>query len=391
MPSLMDKLRMIDSAAKQEPAEAPALASVDCYHRSDRFPLSSFCDFRHMSPKVLGEVFGINFPRSVRPQDLLFLDTETTGLSGGAGTLAFEVGLGYISGETFVVEQFLMRDYPEEPLMLAEVSRIVSTFPVLVTFNGRTFDIPLLQNRFVMNRIANGRIPDCHADMLPASRRVWKLRLGHCTLQRLESAILGVEREDDLPGGEVPQTYFKYLNNHDFAPLDRVLKHNRQDVVSLAQLFFFLCRFYDKPETALEPDDLLSLAKAAGKRGDAEKAKKCYRLAAQGGKTAQAYSALAMQEKREGQATRAVRLYTALLARNEEPVAACEALAKLYEHQLRNPEQALVYTRQGLLLLSEPRLNRGEAVQSQQNALQYRYARLRRKLANEVKPQEDVP
>jgi len=344
-----------------------------------------------MSPKVLGEVFGIDFPRSVRPQDLLFLDTETTGLSGGAGTLAFEVGLGYLSGETFVVEQFLMRDYPEEPLLLAEVSRIASAFPVLVTFNGRTFDVPLLQNRFLMNRMADNRLPDCHADMLPASRRVWKLRLGHCTLQRLENALLGVEREDDLPGGEVPQTYFKYLKNHDFAPLDRVLEHNRQDVVSLAQLFFFLCRFYDQPETALEPDDLLSLAKTAGKRGNTEKAKKCYRLAAQGGKTAQAFSALAMQEKREGQTARAVKLYTAMLTRGEEPIAACEALAKLYEHQLRNPEQALIYTRQGLLLLSEPRLSRDEAVQSRQNALQYRYARLRRKLANEVKPQEDVP
>ena len=80
-----------------------------------------------------------------------------------------------------------------------------------------------------------------------------------------------------------------------------------------------------------------------------------------------------------------------MLTRGEEPIAACEALAKLYEHQLRNPEQALIYTRQGLLLLSEPRLSRDEAVQSRQNALQYRYARLRRKLANEVKPQEDVP
>ncbi len=386
----MDKLRMIDSAARRgAPAPPPAQTHADCYRCSERFPLSSFSEFRHMTAPILKEIFGLDFPRSVKPEDLLFLDTETTGLSGGAGTVAFEVGLGYVSGGQFVVEQYLMRDYPEEPLLLEQVARLLAAFPALVTFNGRTFDAPLLESRFVMHRVPGARLPALHADVLHAARRVWKLRLGRCTLQKLEEAVLGVSRDDDLPGDQVPQTYFKYLKNGDFGPMERILAHNRQDVVSLAQLFFFLCRLYDRPETALEPDDLLSLAKAAKRRGAVSKAKKCYRLAAGNGRRTEAFSALAAQEKREGRAESAAKLYAAMLARGEEPAAACEGLAKLYEHQLRDPEKALAYVRQALLLLSEPRLENGEAVQMMRNRLQYRYARLRGKIARQSAPQED--
>lgn len=383
MPGLIDKLRMIDAAPKntlpKNDPEKPTASS--CYHRSDRFPLSSFSAFRHMRTPVLSQIFGIDFPAGVKPEDLLFLDTETTGLSGGVGTIAFEVGLGYISGDHFVVEQFMLRDYPEEAVMLESVSRFTGRFPVLVTFNGRTFDAPLLESRYIMQRISSRAMPSVHADVLHASRRVWKLRLGSCTLQRLENAILGVSREDDLPGALVPQTFFRFLQNGDFAPMEKILEHNRQDVVSLAQLLFFLCRLFDQPESALEPDDLVSLAKAVQRRGDTAKAKKCFRLAAKSSHRNTAYSALAEQEKREGNAERAIKLYSAMLAHGDNPVSACIGLAKLYEHQLRDPQQALVYTRQALLLLSEPNLKGSEAVQSQRNALQYRYTRLRRKIA----------
>ena len=388
MPSLMDKLRMMDPSAPKpsvKDAEPSSPAHEGCYQRSDRFPLSSFCELRHISAPILTEIFGLSFPKNIKPADLLFLDTETTGLSGGAGTIAFEVGLGYFSGDHFVVEQFFMRDYPEESFLLVETARLMRTFPVLVTFNGRTFDVPLLQNRFLMNRIGDAKVSELHADVLHAARRVWKLRLGRCTLQRLESEVLGVSREDDLPGDQVPQTFFRYLKSGDFAPINRILEHNRQDVVSLAQLFFFLCKLYAQPETATEADDLIALAKASSRRGIMDKAKKCYRLAARDTRRPEAFLALAAQEKREGHAERAAKLYTAMLTRNDQPVAACEALAKINEHQLGNIEQALVYTRQALLLLSEPKLSESETVQADRNALQYRYARLRRKMAGEAK------
>ena len=143
MPSLMDKLRMIDNAPKREAMlSEPMPAPVDCYRRTDRFPLSSFCDLRHLHADLISDIYGQPFPKGIRPQDFLFLDTETTGLSGGAGTIAFEVGLGYVSGDHFVVEQFFMHDYPEEAFLLEEAAKLMRSFPAIVTFNGKTFDVP---------------------------------------------------------------------------------------------------------------------------------------------------------------------------------------------------------------------------------------------------------
>lgn len=379
MPGLTDKLRMIAAEQKTEKTAPLKQAPEGCYRIEERYPAASFADARHLSASILREIYGAEFPASVQTRDLLFLDTETTGLSRGAGTVAFLVGVGYFTDQHFVVEQYLMRDYDEELFVLEEVSKLLRAFPVLVTFNGRTFDLPVLQNRLLLNRFPD-KPGGVHADVLYPSRRIWKLRLGQCNLQRLEEHVLGVTREGDLPGELIPQTYFQYLKNRDFEPVRHIMAHNRQDILSLAQLFFFLCRLYEKPETAASPEDLYSLAKTMHRRGDTSKAKKCYRLSVQKGMRKPAFHALARQEKREGHADRAVKLYAAMLGRNEDAADVCVALAKLYEHQLKDVGQALFYTRQALLILAEPGLDGGEAVQSMRNALQYRYVRLRGKI-----------
>ena len=384
MAGLLNKLRMMDAA----PAKAPApqnekSAETGLYRREAVFPLSTFCDQSYATPETLRTVFGCDFPASVAPEDVLFLDTETTGLSGGVGTVAFQVGLGYFTEAGFAVEQFLMRDYPDEEAMLNLLAARMKRFSVLCTFNGKTFDVPLLKTRFLMNRIRDDGIPACHADVLFPARRLWKLRLKQCNLGTLETALLGVEREDDLPGALVPQTYFQYLKDRNFTPLIGILDHNRQDLVSLAQLFYVLCVQFSQPEAILEQEDLFSLARALEKQGQKEKAMKCYRLCEGGSFQAQATRAMAVHEKREGQYRAAAKLLETMLERGDDPVFAYEALAKLYEHQFRDPEQALHYVRQALLLLAEPRLHKDEAVQEKQNELQYRYARLRRKLRQE--------
>lgn len=382
MADLLGKLRMLEAIPQKPsaPSSAPA-APRGCYHSHAVYPLSTFCDLRHATPEILQVLFGGDFPRSLTPEDVLFLDTETTGLSGGVGTVAFEVGIGYFAQSGFVVEQLLMHDYPEEPELLRTLAARMKRFSVLCTFNGRAFDVPLLKSRMTMNRLKDDCFPGLHADVLHPARRLWKLRLGQCTLANLERQLLNVARDDDLPGALAPQAYFQYLKDGDFTPLTRVLEHNRQDIVSLAQLFYFLCRQVDRPEEMTEEADLLSLARAMEKRGDRQRAVKCYRLCARGGTRAEAYRALAQNEKRQGNADAAVKLYQAMARRGDDPAFAYEALAKLYEHQRRNPEQALHYTRQALLLLSEPSLLNGEAVQERRIALQYRYARLRRKLS----------
>lgn len=381
-PSLMDKLRMIGAeqpAARAKPEEP---LSEDCYTVRTEFPLSSFCPLRHMTRENLRDIFSLESDGPpLAPEQLVFLDTETTGLSGGVGTLAFQVGVGYLRDGRLVVEQYLMRDYPEEPYMLSLLCDTLRPFRALVTFNGRSFDAPLLRNRLVLNRLDAGALPELHFDLLPPARRLWKLRLGSCRLSRLEEELLGVSREDDLPGALVPQTYFQYLQDRRFEPIERILLHNRQDIVSLAQLFFYVCMVYDRPERLGYEQDLFSMANALSKTGNAPRAAKCYRMSAGGESRAAAYQALAGMEKRAGNAERAVRLYQAMLRRGDEPVQAAVSLAKLYEHQLRDPETALSYTRQALLLLSEPTLRAQEdAVQTQRNEVQYRYARLLKRL-----------
>lgn len=382
MAGLLNKLRMMDAAPAKAPA-AEGREEMGLYHRENVFPLSTFCDRSYATTETLRTVFGCEFPRTVAPEDVLFLDTETTGLSGGAGTIAFQVGLGYFAPAGFVVEQFLMRDYPDEEAMLDLLAARMKRFSVLCTFNGKTFDVPLLKTRFLMHRIRDDGIPICHADVLFPARRLWKLRLKQCNLGTLETALLGVEREDDLPGALVPQTYFQYLKDRNFTPLIGILDHNRQDIVSLAQLFYVLCVQFSHPEDIAEQEDLFSLARALEKQGQKEKAMKCYRLCEGGSFRAQATRAMAVHEKREGQYRAAAKLLETMLERGDDPVFAYEALAKLYEHQFRNPEQALHYVRQALLLLAEPKLHKDEAVQEKQNELQYRYARLRRKLRQE--------
>ena len=167
MANLLNKLRMLDAEPKKPPAIKTQPKQEDnFYHSSTHFPLSLFSDFSHARKEVLESIFGCPFPDRITPQDILFLDTETTGLSGGVGTLAFQIGIGYFTDTAFVVEQFLMHDYPQEAPMLRALQSILRRFSILCTFNGRTFDAPLLNSRFLMNRIPTTSIPSCHADVL---------------------------------------------------------------------------------------------------------------------------------------------------------------------------------------------------------------------------------
>ena len=157
-------------------------------------------------------------------EKLLFIDTETSGLSGGAGTFAFLVGYGRFTAEGFLLSQLVIRDPGEEPAMLLHLINQIGGDDIFVSFNGKSFDIPLLQNRLVINRLSRNLREIQHLDMLHISRKLWKHSLDSCALKDLESAILKFERtSEDVPGWMIPDIYFAYLRTGNPGELKEVV------------------------------------------------------------------------------------------------------------------------------------------------------------------------
>lgn len=288
-----------------------------------------------------------------KKQDVLFLDTETTGLSRGAGTLAFLVGLGQIDKDRLRITQIMLRDYHQEPELLSLVNEKVKKALLLVTYNGAVFDLPLIESRMVLNRIKSDLSEIPHLDLLHAARRVYKMRLGRCPLTRLEEIVLGFTRQDDLPGSMVPARFFEYLKTRQESLLYDVLNHNCLDIHSLARLMAVLYDLHEQPLKTTHQMDLLSLGKVFERRGEAERAMTCYKACSE--KTVRQLALLRLAElyRKKRMDQEAVGAFENLRSISNIPVKACISLAKVYEHRFRDYERALEITKQGMIYCSE--------------------------------------
>ena len=377
--NLRDKLNAL-SKPVPKPAPAPEKRFTDCWHDQLRRPLTEFPGCFDLRRETVMLMQGEEMPEYLDPRRILYLDTETTGLKGGAGTVAFLVGLGWLTDAGFELHQYVMRDYPEEKYLLQAVAETLRRFDVICSFNGRTFDVPLLRDRFLMNRMK----PDCldlpHIDLLHIARRVWKLRLKRCNLGRLEEAILGMPRVDDLPGAEVPERYFRFLKTGDFSLLEDVLEHNAQDIASLCTLLNHMARRYEEPELLRHSEDVYSMGVALERMRHPEEARRCYRLASAGSMRVQGQLRLAGSLRRAGERSEAKAVWQGMLARREGGVTPLVELAKHYEHIERDYAAALDMTRRALMLLAEPSLTEDEETFRTRQALTKRYDRLKAKL-----------
>ena len=289
------------------------------------------------------------------PGEWAFLDTETTGLSGGTGTCAFLVGVGRITQEGFRVRQFFMRDYGEEASMLHALTRHLAQFSVLITYNGRTFDQPLLETRYRLNRARPPFARMEHLDLLVGARRLWKLRFDSCRLVDLENQILGVERHGDLPGALIPYVYFEYLRTREAARLLPVFHHNATDILTLACLTGIVPYAFKDPEGAplRHGAEMAGIARWLREAGEIEQALGLFRRAiAAGLRDELLFRTLwdvALLERKRGCADAALATWTDLAAaRNPFRVRALEELAKHYEHREKNYVLALEMTRAAL-------------------------------------------
>jgi uncharacterized protein len=293
------------------------------------------------------------------PERLVYLDTETTGLAGGTGTCAFLIGIGTLEGAQFVVRQFFLRDYPEEKAILHALAEILDSFEGLVTYNGKTFDVPLLETRYALARLKSPFTRLLHLDALHPSRRLWRLRLESCKLTDLESAVLGIEREGDVAGSEIPGIYFDYLRSGDARGLQPVFYHNALDIMTLAAVTVELARAMGDATTLDSPVDLFSLSRMFEFAGSREQSVETCQRALSGGLPeeieARALHQLALQYKRQRQHELAVETWLEL-TRRASPLAleAFEELAIHYEHHQRDPQGAMEFTLAALERLRVP-------------------------------------
>lgn len=196
------------------------------------------------------------------PRATLFMDTETTGLVGGTGTVAFLVGVGYFMQDVFRLDQCFMRDFDEEEPMLEFLVGIFENHNAVVGYNSKSFDLPLLRTRFIQNRIPFRLDGYLHYDAMHAARRIWKDRLGSCTLGAVEEAVLGVRREGDVPGHLIPQYWFDYLRTRDARPLRGVFYHHSMDILSLVALTGLVSQLLETPGGGFEhAEDRLSVVR----------------------------------------------------------------------------------------------------------------------------------
>ncbi len=299
------------------------------------------------------------------PSRWVFLDTETTGLAGGTGTCAFLIGVGTIEPDGFRVRLFFMRDYDEEAAMLYALAEFLQWYDVLVTYNGKSYDAPLIDSRYRLRRQSNPLERLHHLDLLHGSRSLWKLRLESCRLMKLEYEILGLEREGDLPGELIPYYYFEYLRTRQAFKLVPMFHHNVMDIVSLACLTGVVLPSFSAPEQAAlaHGADLLGLARWLRRAGDHETAATLYRRAIHADMAdEEMFAALwesALTAKKRGRHDEKIGLLLDLAdARNAFQARAAAEAAKHFEHREKDFERALELARQAHDLSPDDKLAR---------------------------------
>ncbi len=387
-----------------------------CYRRTQIYPLHiargerPLCDLLAQQPNIFAPyhpTFGLHDQLDFR--NAAFIDTETTGLGGGAGVYCFMVGVGTFEGGApgenlgdpatptqFVVRQFFMRNPAEEGALLIALAELLEQYTMSVTFNGRTFDLPLLRARFSQNqrmfpdlrgsgRMLNADRP--HLDLLHPARRLWKRRLQSCRLINLEQMILGLQRnEDDVPGHLIPLLYTEYMRSGNAHDMRRVFYHNGEDIVSMVALAEQLGRAFDQPAAQptqpLHPLDCLALGQSYERLAQWQQAETAYCQALEKlrdpAAQADAYQRLAQLQKRQSRWQAAAETWQRWLTSvpGNDPTPYVE-LAKYCEWQINDLEQAEMWTGWALHNLRKAPIHQRQPGQIE--ALEHRLQRIQRK------------
>lgn len=334
-------------------------------------------------------------PDSREPSDLWFLDLETTGLAGGAGTQAFLVGCACVSRDGVSVRQFLLPGYEHERALLAEVGDWAAERGAIVTFNGKSFDVPLIETRYLFHRVPFPLEGVPHVDMLHPARRLWRGRgspdgsgEASCSLGTLERLLAGVHRVGDVPGFEIPSRYFQFVRDGDARPLEAVLEHNRLDLVSLALVMARALTLVDRgPGAARDAYECLGLARLYDRAGTLEEAEAAYvravemllRVGRDPEATGEALRRLAYCRRRSGRTHEAAAAWQQLADLPRCPAGlrreAREALAIFHEHRAHDLAAARAHAER--LLVEQPSGRRRDEAEHRLRRIERKMGRAR--------------
>jgi len=278
----------------------------------------------------------------------LFFDTETTGLDTGAGTYIFLAGFGYYEHRNFIVEQYFMRDFPEEPAVIHAIDELLKRFRYIVSYNGKTYDWPLLETRFIVNHRSLPNHDPPHLDLLTLARRIYRFRLENCRLTSVEENILGFHRKDDLPGALLPDLYFKYIRSRDARHIHQAFAHNAHDIISLAAISSRMIQFLHDPflKDTYYAEDIYAYARMKEAASDFNNAENAYTKALKQGLPRHRYQdalrRLSLIYKRNLQWSKAVNLWEVEIQTGDrDKLFPYSELAKYYEHQVKDYKKAV--------------------------------------------------
>ena len=283
--------------------------------------------------------------------NILIFDLETTGLAGGAGTFPFLIGLGVFEEDGVRVYQYFLPEYGREIIAYLDLAKKFSSKTHLLTYNGKSFDYPLIKNRFILNRIDNPFISFQHIDLLHYARRLWRSHLSDCSLSTVEREIFKFHRYGDIEGRLIPQAYFDFLQTGSVDQMQKIIRHNQQDILSLGRLILYMHQIeLENAEDQISDNELQVLFGLAIRNGELKRTSELFqqvlkRKISLSGKMAAAYSILL---KRQNRWQDAVSIWHDMLESQSQILFALEELAKYYEHHEKDYNQAGQYAERGI-------------------------------------------
>jgi uncharacterized protein YprB with RNaseH-like and TPR domain len=372
-----DKPASIPSTPLEPAAGEPFLVKDFSYALEGRYGKVRLGGWLSLKPGALEVIAGGSEFSDVDPGKAVFFDSETTGLAGGTGTIPFMLGFGFFSDQAFQVKIFVLLSLDREGEFLEAVARFLEEgqFSAVVTFNGKAFDFPLLETRYILQRQRFPLLDLPHLDFLFPARTIWKNTYDSRKLGYLGEMLLGLSREDDIEGSDIPALYFSFLRSQAFSLIEPVVEHNAMDLVGLAAVALLGVLYLDDYSLAGDGGEIFGLGRLCERAGLLDKAEEFYKVARQvsarsdvGTLAAQRLSALMKKKKLYGEALELWRQ----LADARDPQAQHE-ISVHYEHRERDFAMALSYV--------EKALSGGGLSPARQQEMEMRLKRLQQKIA----------